>query len=133
MHFFCRLKLQLKEIWPLMELTSNLDGLFFKIQPYKSNRANKYLTLPLQLWSVTMRSIQGNRRIPRLHHVDFTGSLPLTIALKLDQKTVCGRPVRTRCAVPKKVSEMNSKSMSASKKADNGGVSSVSGKIRKAS
>ncbi|KAK9154234.1 hypothetical protein Sjap_001714 [Stephania japonica] len=35
-------------------------------------------------------------------HVDFSDSLSLSIALKLDQKAVCGRPVRIRCAVPKK-------------------------------
>ncbi|KAK1320387.1 Splicing factor U2af large subunit B [Acorus calamus] len=38
-------------------------------------------------------------------HVDFNDSVSLAIALKLDQKVVCGRPVRIQCAVPKKETE----------------------------
>ncbi|KAJ0962272.1 hypothetical protein J5N97_030100 [Dioscorea zingiberensis] len=35
-------------------------------------------------------------------HVDFSDSVSLSIALKLDQQIVCGRPVRIRGAVPSK-------------------------------
>lgn len=35
-------------------------------------------------------------------HVDFSDTVSLSIALKLDQKMVCGRPARISCAVPKK-------------------------------
>ncbi|TVU18239.1 hypothetical protein EJB05_34327 [Eragrostis curvula] len=35
-------------------------------------------------------------------HVDFSDSTSLAVALKLDQKVIKGRPVRIRCAVPKK-------------------------------
>ncbi|CAH9126574.1 unnamed protein product [Cuscuta epithymum] len=36
-------------------------------------------------------------------HVDFADNPSLQTALKLDQKIVCGRPVRISCAVPKKL------------------------------
>lgn len=35
-------------------------------------------------------------------HVDFSDSLSLTMALKLDQQLLRGRPVKISCAVPKK-------------------------------
>lgn len=35
-------------------------------------------------------------------HVDFADNLSLRMALKLDQEIICGRPVRIRCAVPRK-------------------------------
>jgi squamous cell carcinoma antigen recognized by T-cells 3 len=35
-------------------------------------------------------------------HVDFSDGTSLAVALKLDQKVIKGRPVRIRCAVPKK-------------------------------
>lgn len=37
-------------------------------------------------------------------HVDFTDSQSLKMALTLDQKVLCGRPVRITCAVPLKKS-----------------------------
>ncbi|GMP22906.1 hypothetical protein CsSME_00000709 [Camellia sinensis var. sinensis] len=65
-------------------------------------------------------------------HVDFTDSVSVNMALKLDQKIVCGRPVRIRSVVPKKVvTESDSKSLLISKEADNGDASAVSGKIRR--
>lgn len=33
-------------------------------------------------------------------HIDFTDSVSLAMALKLDQEIVCGRPVKISCAVP---------------------------------
>lgn len=87
-------------------------------------------------------------------HVDFVDSLSLNMALNLDQNIVCGRPVGIRCAVPKKATESKSKSMPLSKEADtnsksmpppkeadteepepkeaeNPGMATVSGKIRR--
>lgn len=61
-------------------------------------------------------------------HVDFSDSLSFTIALKLDQNVVCGRPVRIRCAVPKK-SLANSDASSHSK--TNGGRNLISGSGKK--
>ncbi|XP_020273468.1 protein gar2-like isoform X2 [Asparagus officinalis] len=40
-------------------------------------------------------------------HVDFEDHVSLTIALKLDQTVVCGRPVKISCAVPKKGVELD--------------------------
>ncbi|KAF7147380.1 hypothetical protein RHSIM_Rhsim03G0127000 [Rhododendron simsii] len=87
-------------------------------------------------------------------HVDFVDSLSLNMALNLDQNIVCGRPVGIRCAVPKKATESKSRSMPLSKEADtnsksmpppkeadteepepkeaeNPGMATVSGKIRR--
>ncbi|KAL9148322.1 hypothetical protein ABFS82_12G034400 [Erythranthe guttata] len=41
-------------------------------------------------------------------HVDFSDSLSLNIALKLDQTILHGRPVRISCAVPKKANSTSS-------------------------
>ena len=38
-------------------------------------------------------------------HVDFSDGTSLAIAMKLDQNVIKGRPVRIRCAVPKKESQ----------------------------
>lgn len=38
-------------------------------------------------------------------HVDFSDSISLETALKLDQEIIHGRPVKIRCAVPKKGTE----------------------------
>lgn len=35
-------------------------------------------------------------------HVDFSDSVSMSVALKLDQKVLCGRPVKVTSAVPKK-------------------------------
>lgn len=40
-------------------------------------------------------------------HVDFHDGPSLTKALALDQKVVCGRPMRISCAVPKKEQEIH--------------------------
>lgn len=43
-------------------------------------------------------------------HVDFSDSLSLTMALKLDQQLVCERPVKISCAVPNKGTGTHSRS-----------------------
>ncbi|TXG49716.1 hypothetical protein EZV62_025591 [Acer yangbiense] len=83
-------------------------------------------------------------------HVDFSNSLSLTLALKLDQEIVCGRPVKISCAVPKKGVKTESSSVPTefssvptesiyvptsnvvtSTDTDNAGSAAVSGKIRR--
>lgn len=54
-------------------------------------------------------------------HVDFSDGTSLAVALKLDQKVVMGRPVKIRCAVPKKDSQNVS---------DNGNSDPSKGKVR---
>ncbi|KAK9127150.1 hypothetical protein Syun_015947 [Stephania yunnanensis] len=52
-------------------------------------------------------------------HVDFSDTVSLSIALKLDQKVVCERPVRIRCAVPKKQPTNHMSSITANKDPEN--------------
>lgn len=52
-------------------------------------------------------------------HVDFDDSLSLNTALKLDQRIVCGRPVRISCAVPKKGAVTKSRSTESNTQAKN--------------
>lgn len=51
-------------------------------------------------------------------HVDFADSLSLHIALKLDQKVVCGRPVRISCAVRRNGTVNNLTSVAKESKTD---------------
>ncbi|TQD93031.1 hypothetical protein C1H46_021345 [Malus baccata] len=70
-------------------------------------------------WDITeddMRKLFSDCKISSIHfgkdketgefrgyaHVNFSDSLSVTMALKLDQKVVCGRPVKISCAVPPK-------------------------------
>ena len=63
-------------------------------------------------------------------HVDFVDTVSLTIALKLDQKVVCGRPVRISCAVPpKKGANINAKEKPAAKKGENDETDGSSKKV----
>ncbi|KAK6152899.1 hypothetical protein DH2020_012538 [Rehmannia glutinosa] len=110
---------------------SDMGGLFLKIQPYKSDRPNKSSNFSPSVlegynriyignlsWDVAeddLRKLFADCTISSIRfgedketgefkgyaHVDFGDSLSLNMALKLDQKIVCGRPVRISCAVPK--------------------------------
>ncbi|KAL6131402.1 hypothetical protein ACLB2K_069778 [Fragaria x ananassa] len=77
-------------------------------------------------------------------HVEFLDSLSLTMALKLDQKVVLGRPVKISCAVPLRKPGIHPKSEStstgtlsqavattASAGADNARLSAISGKLKR--
>lgn len=83
-------------------------------------------------------------------HVDFSDSVSLKTALKLDQEIIHGRPVKIRCAVPKKGTERRGAATAAAaetppemhpethpepmpetKEPAETGVSAVSGKIRR--
>ncbi|XP_057487473.1 phragmoplastin interacting protein 1-like [Actinidia eriantha] len=144
---------------------SDMGGLFLKIQPFKSTRAKNASNFAPAIvegynriyvgnlsWDITedeMRKLFSGCSISTIRfgedketgefrgyaHIDFTDSLSLNMALKLDQKILSGRPVRIRCAVPKrKATESNTNSLpEETKEAENGGGASttVSGKIRR--
>ncbi|KAL6507559.1 hypothetical protein OROGR_023754 [Orobanche gracilis] len=111
---------------------SDMGGLFLKIQAFKSSKVNKLSNFSPSVmegynriyvgnlsWDVTeddLRKLFAGCTIESIRfgedketgefkgfaHVDFGDSLSLNKSLKLDQKIVCGRPVRISCAVPKK-------------------------------
>ncbi|WOL16277.1 28 kDa ribonucleoprotein, chloroplastic [Canna indica] len=110
---------------------ADMGGFYLKIQPYKSNRTQKQDFAPEVVegynriyvgnlsWDITeddLRKFFSVCKVSSIRfgtdkttgefkgyaHVDFTDSGSLNAALKLDQQLVCGRPVRIRCAVPKK-------------------------------
>ncbi|PQQ18476.1 uncharacterized protein Pyn_37660 [Prunus yedoensis var. nudiflora] len=112
---------------------AEMGELFLKIQPYKATRANKVSDFAPQIvegynriyvgnlsWDITeddLKKLFSDCKISSIHfgmdketgefrgyaHVNFSDSLSLTLALKLDQKVVCGRPVKISCAaVPQK-------------------------------
>ncbi|PIA52991.1 hypothetical protein AQUCO_01000690v1 [Aquilegia coerulea] len=142
---------------------ADMGGLFLKIQPYKVTRTPKLPDFAPQLiegynrvyvgnlsWDITeddLRKLFTDCKISAIRlgedkttgefrgyaHVDFTDNLSLTIALKLDQTEVCGRPVRITCAVPKKKLENNISGFRTEKteKDENGGLSSGGEKKRR--
>ncbi|XP_068668439.1 phragmoplastin interacting protein 1 [Aristolochia californica] len=63
-------------------------------------------------------------------HIDFSDSVSLSMALKLDQSMVCGRPVKISCAVPKKQAESLSRSEDAVKQDEGDGSSKPKKKRR---
>ncbi|XP_010253297.1 PREDICTED: protein gar2 [Nelumbo nucifera] len=137
---------------------ADMGELFLKIQPYKTTRVQKSSDFAPEIvegynriyignlsWDMTedeLRKLFSDCNISSIRlgkdketgefrgyaHVDFSDSLSLTIALSLDQKMVCGRPVRIRCAVPKKEPDNHPKLESGSKKAEKSSVSSGNGK-----
>ncbi|KAJ1690313.1 hypothetical protein LUZ63_014468 [Rhynchospora breviuscula] len=113
---------------------SDMGGFYLKIQPYKGKGANKPDFSPQIIegyhriyignlsWDITeddLRKLFKSCKISTIRfgtdkstgdfkgyaHVDFQESGSLATALKLDHEVVCGRPVRIRCAVPRKESE----------------------------
>ncbi|KAJ0892548.1 putative transcription factor interactor and regulator CCHC(Zn) family [Helianthus annuus] len=118
---------------------SDMGGLSLKIQPYKATREKKVSDFaPAMLkgynriyvgnlsWDMTEDELKkffsdcaiSSVRLGKdketgefkgFAHVDFADSLSLTMALKLDQKPLFGRPVRVRCAVPPKSTNPGSK------------------------
>ncbi|KAL6588005.1 hypothetical protein OROMI_000983 [Orobanche minor] len=116
---------------------SDMGGLFLKIQAFKSSKVNKLSNFSPSVmegynriyvgnlsWDVTeddLRKLFAGCTIESIRfgedketgefkgyaHVDFGDSLSLNKSLKLDQKIVCGRPVRISCAVPKKGNATN--------------------------
>ncbi|XP_071710699.1 phragmoplastin interacting protein 1 [Rutidosis leptorrhynchoides] len=112
---------------------SDMGGLSLKVQPYKATRDKKVSDFAPAMLDGYNRIYVGNLswdmnedelkkffsdcsisavRLGKdkqtgefrgFAHVDFSDNLSLTMALKLDQKPLFGRPVRVRCAVPPKV------------------------------
>ncbi|KAG7030736.1 hypothetical protein SDJN02_04773, partial [Cucurbita argyrosperma subsp. argyrosperma] len=110
---------------------ADMGGLFLKVQPYKGTRSNKAVDFSPGIvegynriylgnlsWDVTeddLKKLFANCKIASIRfgmdketgefrgyaHVDFSDSVSLKTALKLDQETIHGRPVKIRCAVPK--------------------------------
>lgn len=119
---------------------ADMGGLYLKVQPYKATRSSRSSDFaPVMVegynriyvgnlsWDITeddLKKFFSDCRISSIRfgvdketkifqgyaHVDFSDNLSLTAALKLDQQTVCGRPVKIRCAVPKKTAYAQSKS-----------------------
>ncbi|XP_018836536.1 protein gar2 [Juglans regia] len=146
---------------------SDMGGLYLKIQPYKVTRANKASHFSPEIvegynriyvgnlpWDVTeddLRKLLSDCNISSIRfgadketgefrgyaHVDFSDSMSLTMALKLDQQIVCGRPVKISCAVPKKgagADSTDTRSAPARQETENlesAGSSATSGKIRR--
>ncbi|GAB4854851.1 hypothetical protein Ancab_023436 [Ancistrocladus abbreviatus] len=138
---------------------ADMGGLFLKIQPYKSTRLTKTSDFSPPViegynriyvgnlsWDITeddLRKLFSNFSISCIRfgeeketgefrgyaHVDFSDSASLTGALKLDQRMVCGRPVRIRCAVPKTGAETHSGSAPPATEAGGNGMSS--GKLKR--
>ncbi|XP_062230545.1 phragmoplastin interacting protein 1-like [Phragmites australis] len=109
---------------------ADMGGFFLKIQPYKYNREKEDFAPKLiegynriyvgnLPWDITEDDIKkffsdckissirfgtdkGTGDFKGYVHVDFSDGTSLAVALKLDQKVIKGRPVRIRCAVPKK-------------------------------
>ncbi|CAN4101450.1 unnamed protein product [Withania somnifera] len=145
---------------------SDMGGLFLKIQSYKSARANKVSNFSPNMvegyyrvyvgnlsWNVTeddLKKLFSDCSINSIRfgedkltgefrgyaHVDFADNLSVNMALKLDQKIVCGRPVRISCAVAKegavkKGGATNSRPRLTDQNADRVATSTVSAKIRR--
>ncbi|XP_059288812.1 phragmoplastin interacting protein 1 isoform X1 [Lycium ferocissimum] len=145
---------------------SDMGGLFLKIQSYKSDRANKVSNFSPNMvagynriyvgnlsWNVTeddLKKLFSDCSISSIRfgedketgefrgyaHVDFADSLSVNMALKLDQKIVCGRPVRISCAVAKegavkKGGATNSRPTPEDQNVDSVATSTVSAKIRR--
>lgn len=119
---------------------SDMGGLSLKVQPYKATREKKVSDFaPAMMegynriyvgnlsWDMTedeLKNFFSDCNISSIRlgkdketgefkgfaHVDFSDSLSLTMALKLDQKPLFGRPVRIRCAVPPKSANPSSNS-----------------------
>ncbi|KAL5554792.1 hypothetical protein UlMin_042193 [Ulmus minor] len=121
---------------------ADMGGLFLTIQPYKTVRMNKSSDFAPKIvdgynrvyvgnlsWDITedkLRTFFSDCKVSSIRlgkdketgefrgyaHVDFSDGLSLTMALKLDQKVFCGRPVKISCAVPLKKAGSQSSSLS---------------------
>ncbi|KAL3579206.1 hypothetical protein D5086_020710 [Populus alba] len=86
---------------------SDMGGFYLKIQPYKTTKATMEPILHQELWriaklsSIRFGTDKGNREFRGMAHV-ISDNNSLMKALKLDQRIVCGRPIKISCAVPKK-------------------------------
>lgn len=110
---------------------ADMGGFYLKIQSYRPNRKQQSDFAPEVIkgynrayignlsWDISeddLKQLFSNCNISSIRfgtdketgdfkgyaHVDFSDSASLSIALKLDQNMLCDRPVRIRCAVPRK-------------------------------
>ncbi|KAG6758386.1 hypothetical protein POTOM_038731 [Populus tomentosa] len=111
---------------------SDMGGFYLKIQPYKTTKVNKEPNFAPGIvegynriyvgnlsWDITeddLKKFFSDCKISSIRfgmdketgefrgygHVDFSDNDSLMKALKLDQRIVCGRPIKISCAVPKK-------------------------------
>ncbi|EAY96296.1 hypothetical protein OsI_18195 [Oryza sativa Indica Group] len=109
---------------------ADMGGFFLKIQPYKSVREKEDFAPKMiegynrvyvgnLAWDITeddLKKFFSDCKISSIRfgtdketgdfkgyvHVDFSEGTSVAVAMKLDQKVIKGRPVRIRCAVPKK-------------------------------
>uniref|UniRef100_A0A0D9WC11 Uncharacterized protein n=1 Tax=Leersia perrieri TaxID=77586 RepID=A0A0D9WC11_9ORYZ len=109
---------------------ADMGGFYLKIQPYKSNREKEDFAPKMiegynrvyvgnLAWDITeddLKKFFSDCKISSIRfgkdketgdfkgyaHVDFSEGTSVAVAMKLDQKMIKGRPVRIRCAVPKK-------------------------------
>ncbi|XP_066362581.1 phragmoplastin interacting protein 1-like [Miscanthus floridulus] len=128
---------------------ADMGGFYLKIQPYKLNREKEDFApkliegynriyvgnLPWDITDDDLKKFFSECKISSIRfgtdketgefkgyaHVDFSDGTSLAVALKLDQKVLKGRPVRIRCAVPKKDNQ---------KVNDNGNSDQLKSKIR---
>ncbi|XP_062180195.1 phragmoplastin interacting protein 1-like [Phragmites australis] len=110
--------------------SADMGGFYLKIQPYKYYREKEDFApkliegynriyvgnLPWDITEDDIKKFFSDCKISSIRfgrdketsdfkgyvHVDFSDGTSLAVALKLDQKVIKGRPVRIRCAVPKK-------------------------------
>nr|TKW24654.1 hypothetical protein SEVIR_3G063300v2 [Setaria viridis] len=128
---------------------ADMGGFYLKIQPYKHNREKEDFApkliegynrtyvgnLPWDITEDDLKKFFSDCKISSIRfgtdketgdfkgyaHIDFADGTSLAVALKLDQKVIKGRPVRIRCAVPKKENQ---------KISDNGNSDPSKSKIR---
>ncbi|PUZ63701.1 hypothetical protein GQ55_3G089100 [Panicum hallii var. hallii] len=128
---------------------ADMGGFYLKIQPYKHNREKEDFApkliegynriyvgnLPWDITEDDLKKFFSDCKISSIRfgtdketgdfkgyaHVDFSDGTSVTVALKLDQRVIKGRPVRIRCAVPKKDNQ---------KISDNGNSDPSKSKIR---
>lgn len=150
----------------LTRISAPRGGLFLKIQSYKSAKAIKVSNFSPNMvegynrvyvgnlsWNVTeddLKKVFSDCSISSIRfgedketgefrgyaHVDFSDCVSVNMALKLDQKIVCGRPVRISCAVAKegavkKGGATDSRPMQKDQNVDSVATSTVSAKIRR--
>ncbi|XP_010067372.2 protein gar2 [Eucalyptus grandis] len=128
---------------------SDMGGLFLKIQPYKATRATKTSEFAPPIvegynriyignlsWDITednVRTFFSGCSISSIRfgmdketgefrgyaHVDFSDSLSMGMAIKLNQQVLCGRPVKIMSAIPKEGVKSSARTMAANTTIDN--------------
>ncbi|KAF8021969.1 hypothetical protein BT93_G2183 [Corymbia citriodora subsp. variegata] len=128
---------------------SDMGGLFLKIQPYKATRATKTSEFAPPIvegynriyignlsWDITEDDVKkffSGCNISSIRfgmdkqtgefrgyaHVDFSDSLSMSMAIKLNQQVLCGRPVKIMSAIPKEGVKGSTRTVAANTTVDN--------------